>query len=286
MQRVDRWVGRALMLGTAVAVAPFAWMLGDLVWHGIQRIDLYFLVSAPINAGRGGGIGPILVSTMAVVLVAWLSIVPIGLGAALALVGWEPESSRYLGWLAGGVERSLDLLAGTPSVVFGLFGNALFCIYLGMGFSILSGGLTLACMVLPLFVRTAQIGLRTAAEAYREPAAAVGLGRSTFYLRVVLPAAAPAMLAALALSTGRALAETAALIFTSGFVDRMPTSLLDSGRTLSIHIYDLAMNVPGGDSSARATAVVLVGALLLINGLARSILRLVVHIAGAEPMPV
>ncbi|RMF37554.1 MAG: ABC transporter permease subunit [Planctomycetota bacterium] len=274
-----------LLLGTLLAVAPFAWMLADVLVLGLPRVDWSFLTSAPSQAGRAGGIAPILVSTMAIVLVAWFSVVPMGLGAALALVNWHHTNNRIWRWSSRGVEQSLDLLAATPSVVFGLFGNALFCLYLGMGFSILSGGLTLACMVLPLFVRTAQIGLRAAAEQLRAPAAATGLSRSTFYLRLVVPAASPAILAALALSTGRALAETAALIFTSGFVDRMPTTLFDSGRTLSVHIYDLAMNVPGGDVSARATAVVLVGALLLINGLARLVLRMFVRFIDADPLP-
>ena len=105
-------------------------------------------------------------------------------------------------------------------------------------------------------------------QSYRLAAAALGMTRSRTLLLILLPAAAPGLLVALVLGVGRALAETAALLFTSGYVDRMPGSLLDSGRSLSIHVYDLSMNVAGGEPNAFATALVLVALLLMINGLA------------------
>ena len=155
-----------------------------------------------------------------------------------------------------------------PSIVFGLFGNVFFCQTLGLGFSILSGGLTLACMVLPIFIRSTEEGFRAVPNDYRLGAAALGLSRTATLFQLLLPAAVPGLIVGLVLGVGRALAETAALIFTSGYVDRIPESLLDSGRSLSIHIYDLSMNVPGGDGNAYATALVLVTLLLVINGLA------------------
>ncbi|MGQ0529114.1 MAG: PstA family ABC transporter permease, partial [Panacagrimonas sp.] len=159
-------------------------------------------------------------------------------------------------------------------IVFGLFGNALFCVMLGMGFSILSGGLTLACMALPLLIRATEQGLRAVPDDYRQAAAALGVSRWTVTVQVLLPAAVPGLLAGLVLGIGRALAETAALIFTSGYVDRMPSSLMDSGRAMSIHIYDLAMNIPGGERNAYGTALVLVALLLLINLAAAGLARL------------
>lgn len=163
---------------------------------------------------------------------------------------------------------SLDILAGVPSIVFGLFGNAFFCVWLGLGFSILSGGLTLACMVLPILIRTAESGLRTVPNDWRLGAAALGISKASALVNVLIPAAAPALVAGLMIGIGRAMAETAALIFTSGYVDRMPTSLLDSGRAISVHIYDLTMNVAGGDRSAYASALALIALLILINGAA------------------
>ena len=111
--------------------------------------------------------------------------------------------------------------------------------------------------------------MRAVPEEYRQAAAALGLSRSTTLFRIVLPTASPALAAGLVLGIGRALAETAALIYTSGYVTRRPESLFDSGRALSVHIYDLSMNVPDGELRANATAMVLIVLLLLINGISR-----------------
>jgi phosphate transport system permease protein len=138
-----------------------------------------------------------------------------------------------------------------------------------MGFSILSGGLTLACMILPVFIRTSEIGLATVSDAWRQGAAALGMTRSAAVRHILLPAAAPAIGAGLILGIGRATAETAALIFTSGYVDRIPASLLDSGRSLAVHIYDLSMNVTGGDAAAHAAALVLIALIVVFNFLAQ-----------------
>src|SRR5262249_39987706 len=128
-----------------------------------------------------------------------------------------------------------------------------------------SGGLTLACMVLPLLIRSTEEGFRAVPYEYRLGAAALGLSRTSTLFRLLLPAAVPGLAVGLVLGIGRALAETAAMIFTSGYVDRMPESLMDSGRSLSIHIFDLSMNVSGGDPNAYASALVLVVLLLTIN---------------------
>ena len=120
-------------------------------------------------------------------------------------------------------------------------------------------------MLLPILISTADAGLRAVPDAHRLSAAALGMSRTTTLFRLLLPAASLSLAAGLLLGIGRAIAETAALLFTSGYVDRMPDSLLDSGRTLSIHIFDLSMNVPGGDARAHASALVLITSLLLIN---------------------
>ena len=160
------------------------------------------------------------------------------------------------------------MLAGVPSIVFGLFGNAFFAKTLGLGFSILSGGLTLACMVLPILIRSAEAGLSAVPLEYRLSSASLGISRTSTLWNLLLLAATPGLLVGLVLGIGRAIAETAALIFTSGYVDRMPTSLLDSGRSLSIHIFDLSMNVTGGNKNAYASALVLILILLIINAIA------------------
>lgn len=255
----DRLTTAVVWTGAAVVAAVFVWILADVVARGAGRISWEFLVAAPRDAGREGGLGPILVSTALILAVCMAASLPLGIATAVLLA----ESGE--GLFARLVRRSLDVLAGVPSIVFGLFGNAFFSKALGLGFSILSGGLTLACMVLPILIRSAEEGLRSAPREYRLGAAALGISRTSTLLHLLLPAAAPGLMVGFVLGLGRAVAETAALLFTSGYVDRMPASLLDSGRALTVHIYDLSMNVPGGDRSAYGAALVLVVLLLAVN---------------------
>ena len=242
----------------------FLWLLSDLIRHGAGALSWEFLTTPPLNAGREGGIGPVVLSTGLILGVCFAASLPVGIGTAILLAEFTTEDTAF----ARLVRRSLDVLSGVPSIVFGLFGNALFSKALGLGFSILSGGLTLACMVLPILIRATEEGFRAVPAEYRLSAGALGLSRATTLWHLLLPAASPGLLVGLILGIGRAMAETAALIFTSGYVDRMPSSLLDSGRALSVHIFDLSMNVAGGDAHAYASALVLVSLLLLINGAA------------------
>lgn len=269
--RRARWEDRVFSVvvwSSALLVSGvFFWILGDVVWHGLPNLSWDFLTTEPRNAGREGGIAPILVSTLLILGVCLAVSLPIGVGTAVLLSEFTRAESLF-GRL---VRRSLDVLAGVPSIVFGLFGNAFFCKVLGLGFSILSGGLTLACMVLPILIRSTEEGFRAVPREYRSGAAALGLSRTSTLFHLLLPAAVPGLMVGLVLGVGRAIAETAALIFTSGYVDRMPESLMDSGRALSIHIFDLSMNVSGGDGQAYTSALVLVTALLVINGLAASL---------------
>ncbi len=260
----DRLAAACVWLAALAVTAAFLWILGDLVRHGAGQLSWSFLVDAPSSAGRAGGIGPILVSTAWILAVCLAVSLPLGFGTAVLLA----EVASPGGAFGRLVRRSLDVLAGVPSIVFGLFGNAFFCIYLGLGFSILSGGLTLACMVLPILIRSTEEGLRAVPQEYRLGGAALGLRRSRILFYLLLPAATPGLVAGVVLGFGRAIAETAALIFTSGYVDRMPGSLHDSGRALSIHIYDLGVNIPGGEPNAYATALVLVAILLVTNSAA------------------
>lgn len=239
----------------------FLWILFDLIRGGSALLSWQFLTDVPRDAGRAGGISSILASTLLVLLIALLAALPISWATAVMLTEYVPAEGPLGRW----VRYSLQVLACVPSIIFGLFGYAFFSLYLGLGFSILSGGLTLACMLLPILVSTAEAGLRAVPESYRLSAVALGMSRAATLFHVLLPVAAPAWAAGLLLGIGRAAAETAALMFTSGYVDRMPESLLDSGRVLALHIFDLSMNVPGGDAPAFASALVLILLLLVIN---------------------
>lgn len=245
----------------ALIVGAFVWILMDLIVGGIGQLDLAFLLSSPSDAGRSGGIAPIIVSTLAIIAVCIVVAAPVGVATAALLAEYTRDGQRF----AQTVRTSLDVLAGVPSIVFGLFGNAFFCVVLGLGYSILSGGLTLACMALPLVIRASEEGFRAIPNDVRLAAAASGLRPADTLIHVLLPAARPGILVGMVLGIGRALAETAALLFTSGYVDRMPSSVMDSGRALSVHIYDLSMNVAGGEPRAKATALVLIALLMAVN---------------------
>ena len=260
----DRLVAVACWLTAAAVLALFFWLVGDVLRYGASGISWEFLTSAPLAGGREGGIGPMIVATLLILLVAMVVAVPLGTATAVLLA----EFTRQNSWYSVVIRRCLDVVAAVPSIVFGLFGNALFCNWLGLGYSILSGGLTLACMVLPILIRSLETALRLVPLDYRRAAAALGISKTSTVTAILLPQAVPGLVVGLILGIGRVLAETAALLFTSGYVMRMPTSLLDSGRSLSIHIYDLSMNVPGGDQRAYATTLVLVVMLLTINGTA------------------
>ena len=252
------WSAAALVAGS------FIWLLSDMVWHGASQLSWGFLTTDTENAGRAGGIAPIMVSTLLILAVAMVVATPIGLATAILLSEFIAKDNHF----ARVIGMSIDVLAGVPSIVFGLFGMAFFSVYLGLGFSILAGGLTLACMALPILIRTIEEGLNAVPDEWRKGAAALGMSRSSALFHILLPTAAPALAAGLMLGIGRAMAETAALIYTSGYVDRMPSSLHDSGRALAVHIYDLSMNVAGGDANAYASALVLVVMLIVINNIA------------------
>lgn len=252
-----------------LVTASFVWLLADIVLQGLARLDWEFLSASPLDAGRQGGIAPLLVSTLWILGICLMVVIPFGLATALALT----ESLRPYARLRRLLLRSLDVLSGVPSIVFGLFGYAVFAKALGLGFSILSGGLTLACMALPIFVRVSAQALEMVPGRYRQASEALALSQWRWQLHILLPQASGGIAAALILSMGRALAETAVLIFTAGYVMRMPGSVFDSGRALAVHIYDLSMNVPGGNDSAAATALVLVALLVGLNLFTRRLLR-------------
>jgi phosphate transport system permease protein len=233
-------------------------------WAGF---DYQFVTTGPEDSGRAGGILPILISTSEVIFVAIGISLPVSFGAALFLAGpgqLHPRTSRAL-------RASSKVLAGTPSIVFGLCGNTFFCQFLGFGYSILSGGLTLAFMIVPVMTSITESGIRNISPDLTRGAAALSFSYCSLVRYIILPGSAQAILAGAFLGIGRAAAETAALLYTSGYSDRMPETVLDSGRTLAVHIYDLSMNIAGGDRNAAATCLVLIFLVLLFNLLAASV---------------
>lgn len=230
--------------------------------------------------GREGGIYPLLISTLWVNGIALALSVLVGLPAAfaLALFFFKNRGLR----LQPLTRLLLDLLSGTPSIVFGIFGNVFFCRYLGLGYSILAGALTLALMVLPTFVRLCEDAFLSLPKETWKVASSLGLGDRTFALKILVPATLPALTAALVLSWARAVAETAALLFTSGYSLREPNSIFDSGRTLSVHVFDLAMNVSGGDQMAYQAALLLLILSTSFGLTARIVVKVIQKVAGRK----
>lgn len=262
------WLDRAFGLaGAAAALLSFllfAWLIWDLVRLGLPKLSWEFFTSEVEDSGRSGGIAPLLVSTLWILLCCLAVVIPLGVGCALWLSEFVRRGSVVARLVTGGV----DLLASIPSIVFGLFGMVFFAQTLDLRFSILSGGLTLACMILPIVVRTTLTALESLPADLRPAAAGLGLTRTSATVKILLPVALPGIVVGITLGIGRALSETAALLFTSGYSTRVPESFYDSGRALSVHIYDLALNVANGGPMASTSALVLLALIFAVNSAA------------------
>lgn len=205
---------------------------------------------------------PAILNTCTMTLLSLLLAVPVGVGAAVYLTEYARRGSR----LVGLVRVTTETLSGIPSIVYGLFGMLMFNNALHLGYTMLSGALTLAIMVLPLIMRTAEEALQSVPDSYREGSFGLGAGRLRTTLCVVLPAAVPGILSGVILAVGRIVGETAALMYTAGTVEQI-AGMMDSGITLSVHMYRQASEGLYTEQ-AYATAVVLLALVLLINLLA------------------
>ena len=184
---------------------------------------------------------------------------PIGIGAAIYLNEYAKE-----GKLVRGIRFATESLAAVPSILFGLFGMMFFLGTLKLGFSMLSGALTVSMMVLPTIVKATEEALKTVPVAYREGSLALGASKIATIGKVVLPSALPGILTGVILGTGRIVGETAAIYLTAGTMYRLPMNAMESGRTLSTHLYLLAKEGISF-SEAYGTAVVLLVVILLLN---------------------
>jgi phosphate transport system permease protein len=213
--------------------------------------------------GREGGIFSTIIGTMALTAVAICFGAPLGVGTAVFLREYTRESK-----ISRIIRFGTDCLAGVPSIIFGLFGFVFFVIRLNMGWSILSGGLTLAAMILPTVISTAEESIRAIPPSYREVSYSLGGTKWQTITRVVLPNALPGIFTGILLSIGRSIGETAAVILTAGSSLVMPTSLFSPIRTMSVHFYILARE---GISMKMAygTGAALILLVLIINVLAQ-----------------
>jgi phosphate ABC transporter permease subunit PstA len=246
---------------TVAAVVILVLILVFVLGRGLPHVGWSFLSRAPVDSGRGGGVLPIIAGTLEVTGLGVAVAAPLGIGTAVYLVEYTHE-----GPLTRVIRFGTECLAGVPSIIFGLFGFVLFVLGLGLGWSILAGAVTLAFMTLPTIIRTSEEALRAVPAAYREVSLSLGASKWQTIRKVVLPAAVPGILTGIVLALGRAIGETAAVIFTAGsnLPRLIPTSLLEGTRTLSVHFYQLAREGISAEN-AYATAAVLVLAISLTN---------------------
>lgn len=261
------WVAVMWLFGL-ITVSILVLVVGYVLLEGVKAINWEFLTTSPKGGLSGeGGISTTIGTTFYLVTLTLLVATPLGVGAAIFLIEYAGEqslSSKFLRSLIGVANFAVETLAGIPSIIFGLFGYALFVSTLKLGFSLLSAALAGACLVLPTIIRTTEEALLTVPDDYRRGSLALGATKWQTLYKVVLPASTPGIITGIILSVGRVISETAIFYVTLGGSYRMPTSVLDGGRTLALHLYYLAMDTRAFDK-AMGTGAVLVVMIILIN---------------------
>lgn len=266
MKRFRAHPGSALLrLATWAAAGLSVLTLGIILVYilanGVPNLRLSLF--SPHYTSENQSMLPAIVNTCTMTLVSLAIAVPLGVGAAVYL----SEYARRGGRLVRMVRVTAQTLSGIPSIVYGLFGMLLFSGAMHLGYSVLSGALTMAVMTLPLVMRTAEEAMLAVPDGYREGSFGLGAGRLRTTARIVLPTAMPGILSGVILAVGRVVGETAALMYTSGTVARF-AGLLDSGSTLALHMYRQASEGLYTEQ-AYATSAVLLVLTLGINAFSR-----------------
>ena len=212
---------------------------------------------------------PSIINTLIMTVVSLVIAIPLGLFTSIYLVEYSGKNNSKIVQI---IRLTTETLSGIPSIVYGLFGMLFFVTALHWGYSILAGAFTMSIMILPLIMRTAEEALLAVSDSFREASYGLGAGKLRTIFKIVLPSAMPGIAAGIILAIGRIVGETAALMYTSGTVAEIPSSLMSSGRTLALHMY--ALSSEGlYENQAYATAVVLLVFVLLINTLSSFIAR-------------
>lgn len=261
-----------IFLSSLLAVLFLIFIIGYVLSKGIRRVNLEFLTT--VTSVRKGtvGIAGNIVNTILIILLTMLIATPIGVGAAIYLNEYAKP-----GRLVSVIEFATEVLAGIPSIIFGLFGMMFFGETLGFGYSILTGALTLILMVLPLITRNTQEALKTVPDGYRNGAIGLGAGKWYIIRTILLPSSMPGIITGVILAIGRIVGESAALLFTAGSAKLLPKGILgifdkifQSGGTLTIQLY-LSATSEGDFESAFGIAVVLLVIVLAINFLTKAL---------------
>lgn len=258
------------LLSLCIVLVLFT-IIGFIIYKGIGVVDWRFITSAPTDGMTGGGIWPAIVGTFYLMTGSALFAFPVGVMSGIYMNEYAPK-----GKLVRFIRVMTNNLSGIPSIVFGLFGMALFVKYLGFGDSILAGSLTLGLLSLPLVIRTTEEALKAIPDSLREGSLALGATKLQTIRYVVLPMGMPNIITGLILALGRVSGETAPILFTCAayFLPQLPASIFDQCMALPYHLYVLATS--GTDMEAQlplayGTAFVLIVIILLINLLANAL---------------
>ncbi|MDR1525098.1 MAG: phosphate ABC transporter permease PstA [Tannerella sp.] len=260
------------MLGLLVTGILF-WILGFIIYNGIGVMSWEFLTAAPAEGMTAGGIFPAIVGTLALIAGSVIVSFPVGVMSAIYMNEYAGN-----GWPVRFIRVMTNNLGGIPSIVFGLFGMALFVNAMRFGDSILAGSCTLGLLVLPLIIRTTEEALKAIPDDYRTGSLALGATKLQTVRRVILPMAFPNIITGLILSIGRVSGETAPILFTVAayFLPKLPESIFDQVMALPYHLYVIATSGTDIEASrplAYGTALVLIVIVLLMNLLATALRR-------------
>jgi len=252
-----------LLVATLLIVIPVGLIVVVIIQKGLPAINWQFLSDMPRQGMRSGGIFPAIVGTLYLVSGAILFALPIGLLAAIYLSEYAKDNL-----LTRIIKLAIINLAGVPSVVYGLFGLALFVVFLKFGASILAGSLTLGIMILPVIITTSREALESVPQSFREVSLSLGASQWQTIRHIVLPNAIPGILTGTILGLGRAAGETAPILFTVAafYLPRLPSSVFDQAMALPYHLYVISTQVPNVDEKVRyGTAFVLLTLVLFMN---------------------
>ena len=252
-----------LSLATLLIVIPVGLIIVVIIQKGLPAINWQFLSDIPRQGMRAGGIFPAIVGTLYLVAGAVSFALPIGLLSAIYLSEYSKDNL-----LTRIIKLAIVNLAGVPSVVYGLFGLALFVVFLKFGASILAGSLTLGIMILPVIITTSREALESVPQSFREVSLSLGASKWQTIRHIVLPNAIPGILTGTILGLGRAAGETAPILFTVAafYLPRLPNSIFDQVMALPYHLYVISTQVPNVDEKIRyGTAFVLLAMVLFMN---------------------
>ena len=262
----DNILNSLLYISSFITVGVLVLIVGFIFIKGIKGISLGYIFS-DYSASGDGGIFPMILSTLYMVLVSIAVSTPIGILSAIYLNEYAKK-----GKIVEIIRFATECLSGIPSIVYGLFGGIFFVVTLKMQYSIIAGALTVAIIILPVIIRTTEEALKTVPKEYREGSLAMGATKFQTLYKVILPSALPGILSGVILSIGRVIGESAAVFLTAGTVASMPSTIFDSARTLTVHSYLLTKEL-GDISGAASVGIVLIIIVLFLNTIAKFIAK-------------